>query len=146
MQGCVKTSARGFSFIDLVVSIGILAVSAAYAFPRFIQLETDSRKALVKSMGVAVNSAAQQAHYLWILKNEPATITMEGQTISLQYGYPDRDGIDDALMDYTGFEYKRSSYVRFRKLGAPAPNTCMVRYDEADPGQRPAVTIFTSGC
>ncbi len=146
MHRNLKHSTCGITLIDVVVLLGMLAIAAAYATPRFITLETEARKALVKSMGVAVNSAAQQAHFQWLLKGRPPTIVMQGLTVTLDNGFPDRDGIDDALMDYTGFEYKRSGFVRFRKLGAPAPNTCMVRYDEADPGKRPAVTVFTSGC
>ncbi len=137
---------RGLTLIELIVFIGALTVAAAIYYPKFVMLQVEARKALVMSMGSAVKSAARQAHYLWLIRDKPASIQMDGKAVDMNNGYPDRQGIEAALMDYTGFEYQKSSFARFRKLGAAAPNTCMVRYEEADPDMQPAVTVFTSGC
>ena len=138
---------RGFTIIELVVVITIIAILAAFAFPRFIMIETEARKALVTSMGGSVNSAATLAHLAWILRDRPATIDMEGQTIAMLNGYPNEASIDNTLMDYSGFQFKANpAPSRFRRTDAPQPNNCMVTYAEAVAGARPAVTADTSGC
>ncbi len=136
----------GFTVLELVVVISILGILAAFAFPRFVMVETEARKALVTSLGGSVNSAAQQAHFLWILKGKPATIDMEGQTITMLNGCPNDASIDNTLMDFSGFQFKTNPSTRFRRTDAPQPNNCMVTYDEAVAGSRPLVTAFTSGC
>ena len=143
----VSKPANGFTLIELIVVIGILAITAALAYPRFIMIEEEARVALVSSLGGSVQSAASQAHYLWILQGHPATISMEGQSITMLNGYPDEDSIDNTLMDYSGFQFKTNpAPSRFRRTDAPQPNNCMITYTEAVAGQRPVVTVNTSGC
>ncbi len=136
----------GFTVLELVVVISILGIVSAFAYPRFVMIETESRKALVTSLGGSVSAAAQQAHFLWLLQAKPATIDMEGQTITMLNGYPDDASIDNTLMDYSGFQFKTNPSTTFRRTDAPQPNNCMVAYDEAVAGSRPGVTAFTSGC
>ncbi len=139
-------SIRGFTIIELVVVISILGIMAAFAYPRFAMIETEARKALVTSLGGSVNSAATQAHLLWVLQGKPATIDMEGETITMLNGYPNEASIDNTLMDYSGFQYQNAAIARFRRQDAPQPNICMVTYADAVAPARPAVTAFTSGC
>jgi prepilin-type N-terminal cleavage/methylation domain-containing protein len=91
---------RGFTIMELVVVISCLGVLAAFAYPHFAMVEVEARKALVLSLGGSVNAAASQAHFLWLLQDRPATIDMEGQTITMVNGYPDEDDINNTLMDY----------------------------------------------
>jgi MSHA pilin protein MshA len=138
---------RGFTIMELVVVISCLGVLAAFAYPHFAMVEVEARKALVLSLGGSVNAAASQAHFLWLLQDRPATIDMEGQTITMVNGYPDEDDINNTLMDYSGFQFKiNPAPVRFRRTDANQPNNCMVTYEDAVAGQRPAVVVFSSGC
>lgn len=116
------------------------------AYPRIVAMETEARIALVLSLRGSVHASAGLAHVLWIAQGEPATIDMEGNTITILNGYPDEGSIDDTLMDYSGFQFNNAAVARFRKQGAPAPNTCMVTYADAPAGGHPAITADTSGC
>jgi MSHA pilin protein MshA len=143
----MRKPCKGLTLIELIVLLGILSIVAALAYPRYIMIEEEARVALVESLGGSVQSAASQAHYLWILQGSPATIDMEGQTITILNGYPDDNTIDSTLMDYSGFQFKTNpAPVRFRRADAPQPNNCMVSYVDAVAGQRPTVTVETSGC
>lgn len=51
-------SQKGFTIIELVVVIVILGILAAVAFPRFNDLSTDARNAVLTGAGAAVKSAA----------------------------------------------------------------------------------------
>jgi MSHA pilin protein MshA len=86
------------------------------------------------------------AHIQWIVQGQPATIDMEGQTITMLNGYPNEASIDNTLMDFSGFQFKTNPSTTFRRTDAAQPNTCMVSYVEAVAGARPLVTAFTSGC
>ena len=137
----------GFTIMELVVVISCIGILTAFAYPRFAMVEVETRKALVLSLSGSVNSAATQAHFLWILQDRPATVDMEGQTITMVNGYPDESNIDNTLMDYSGFQFKiNPNPPRFRRLDASQPNTCMVTYVDAVAGSRPTVVAFTSGC
>ena len=142
----MNKAVRGITLIELIAVLAVLGVLAAFAFPRFISLQTQARVALVTSLGGSVHSAATQAHLQWVLQGEPATITMEGETITILNGYPNEATIDDTLMDYTGFKYQVTKTARFRRQDAPQPNTCMVTYEDAVAGKRPSVIAYTSGC
>lgn len=143
----MKKIINGFTLIELIVVLGVLSIAAALAYPRFIMIEEEARVALVESLGGSISSAASQAHYLWILQGKPAMIDMEGQTITMLNGYPDDDSIDNTLMDYHGFQFKTNpAPTRFRRTDARQPNNCMVSYVDAVAGQRPQVTVETSGC
>jgi MSHA pilin protein MshA len=136
----------GFTIMELMVVISCIGILTAFAYPRFAMVEVEARKALVSSLGGSVNSAAQQAHLLWIVQGKPATITMENQTITMLNGYPDEGSIDNTLMDYSGFQFNPNPIARFRHNSAPQKNFCMVTYTEAAAGNRPAITVDTTGC
>ena len=64
---------------------------------------------------------------------------MDGRSIKMVNGYPDRDSIDDAVADIKGFTYSAASGV-FVKAGARS--TCTVTYSEAAaPDSAPAITM-----
>ncbi|HVS23504.1 MAG TPA: type II secretion system protein [Gammaproteobacteria bacterium] len=128
----------GFTLIELVVVITILGILAAFAIPRFTGLETEARAAARDSLAGSVRSAAALTHALWLAQGQPASVTLEGQTITMANGYPNRATIDDALGDLTGFTYTAGTGV-FLKSGAAA--TCTVTYAEAaGPNLAPTVT------
>lgn len=142
----MKLAQLGMTLVELIVVIAILAILAAVGLPRYASLQFESRKAVVSGLSGSIRAAAHQAHIAWIVRGKPATIDMEGQTITILNGYPDQASIDDALTDYSGFQYTNLVTARFTKDGAPTPPTCMVSYADATPLSEPLIIVLTAGC
>ncbi len=143
----MNKAVSGFTLIELVVVITILGILAAFAYPHFASLDVEARKDAVNALAGSVRSAADQAHSMWLFQDNSATITMNGQTITMLNGYPNEASIDDALQDFSGFTFLDAQVAKFTKIGAPAgPNTCQVTYDNAAVGAPPEIIVDTTGC
>ena len=138
---------KGFTLIELVVVITILGILAAFAIPRFANLEVEARIAAVQGLGGSVRSAATLAHSLSLAQGlaPGASVTMEGQTITMVERYPEDASIDNTLVDFTGFD--NSTDGSFTKDGATTPATCSVTYAEPTAANLPpTITVQTAGC
>lgn len=137
---------KGFTLIELVVVITILGILAAFAIPRFANLEVEARIAAVQGLGGSVRSAAALAHSLSLAKGlaPGASVDMEGTTILMTERYPTDAAIVDTLVDYTGFDFAGGV---FEKQGATDPATCSVTYEQpAAAGEAPIITVDVSDC
>ncbi len=88
----MQTRQAGFTLIELVVVISILALLAAFALPRFAALQTEARMAKMNGALGSVKAAATLAHALQLSQNlaPGSAVTMEGPTgnVAMALGYP----------------------------------------------------------
>lgn len=143
----------GFTLIELVVVIVILGILAAFAVPRFVDLQDDARKSAVKGLAGSIRSASSLAHSKYLAAGDAAmtAISMEGQNVTLQSGYPKETGggINKALQDYSGFTFSAGNNTDtatatfFSADGASG--TCNVKYNFNNSGY-PTVTVNSGGC
>lgn len=147
-----KIQQRGFTLIELVVVITILGILAAFAVPRFASLEREARGAATQALAGSIRSGASLAHALWLAQGNPAStlVSMEGQDITLVFGYPNAATVENTLVEFAGFSPTTVGAARvFRKTspsGTPITN-CEVSYTPpAATNGAPQVQSTTSGC
>ena len=147
---------RGFTLIELVVVIVILGILAAFAIPRFASLDSAARVSATSALVGTLRSAAALAHSQYLAAGtSPASVVMEGATITLAYGYPDGSGtgIQQTIQDTSGWTASYvSPTVTYTKAGAPTPSTCIATYTAASAANTPpsievaGLTADTAGC
>lgn len=153
----------GFTLIELVMVIVILGILSAFALPRFADLGGEAREAAIQGAFGAIKSAASIAHADSLVNNNPATVTLEGETIDMLNGYPQAINITavtttggileasqitaaDYTIDATGAAATAAGVLVIQATGATTPATCSVTYTAAAANASPTITLATAGC
>lgn len=143
----MQVKQQGFTLIELIVVITILGILAAFALPRFVDLQSDARVASLNGLAGSLKSASAMVHAKALARgvNSGALDIGEGQSVTLSNGYATADTISNALQDMTGFTVASG---KFTLTGAPTPANCAVQYTAATSSTAPATvgTPTTSGC
>lgn len=138
----------GFTLIELIIVITILAVLAAVAIPRFVALQADARIAKVNGLLGSVKAAAVLARSAQLTRGlAPDTaVEMEGATIAMVNGYPAAASIALAAgigaPDYSVGAVASAGGANSISLAADAQHPdCAVTYQEAAAGSPPVYSV-----
>ncbi len=139
---------RGFTLIELVVVIALLGVLLAFAIPRFVNLESSARTAVLQGVAGSTRSASTLAHAQSLVQglgpNDP--VQMEGQAISMIGSYPDAQGMALAAQLDLGntFQIQYFGNVAFivYKDNVATWSTCGFAYIRAIPPGAPFPRYF----
>ena len=72
---------HGFTLIELIMVIVLIAVLSAIALPKFASLNTKARQASADGVAGSLSSAISIAHAQWLANSSPTSITLEGQIV-----------------------------------------------------------------
>ncbi|MET2853270.1 prepilin-type N-terminal cleavage/methylation domain-containing protein [Vibrio owensii] len=88
---------KGFTLIELVIAIVILGILAVVAAPRFLNLQKDSKVAVMETVAASMKAGLEMVHARAIvegLDQGEQEIRINGVLIPLKDGYPRVNGSD----------------------------------------------------
>lgn len=137
----------GFTLIEMVAVIIILAIMAATALPKFANLTGEARYSSVQGLAGGLRSAAALSKSKWLAaqSQNQNSVDMGGTFISVinfttaaapkvsaHYGYPmnTTKGIWTALDSLAGYESSlgKGPVMNFWPIGIAASSGCLVKY------------------
>jgi prepilin-type N-terminal cleavage/methylation domain-containing protein len=166
---------RGFTLVEVICVIVILAVLSAVALPKFVDLGSDARKATISGFAASVRSADAMVYGYALTKGQTSNVGRVmiypyGPTnpgVTQQCGHPTQlpSGIMSAMLvdastsagsdgttvryDMNNMEYSYTLLeAQWKFKAAPNPDQCKVVYewDNRDCSAGVPVSLVTTGC
>ena len=159
----------GFTLVELIVVLVILGILAAFAVPRFVDLQEEARNSTLKGLKGSLHGAASMAHgkQLARQKTENASVEVQGKTIEMALGYPiaaEENGITKMIQDLSGFNATEavcdnidgvlgltgtgvaSDCIKFVPKGASDTQGCSVEYGFNSTDTPPVIVVNGTNC
>ena len=133
----MRVMQKGFTLIEMVVVIATLGILAAIAIPRFIDVQSEARIAVINGLDGALHSATVLARAQYKIEGSLGTsITMDGQVVDVISGTGrpagTAPGITTAMLKLSGFGTPTyAAGVATFQLTNGGSATCQITYTDS---------------
>lgn len=157
----------GFTLIELVAVLLILAIVSALALPRFLNAGAEARLTKAEALNGSVRAATQVVRAAALAKGRTEAgpggmshVDVDGATIQTNHGYPEASAAGILLaanisakdeVTIIGGGAHPGSSITIRIDGAPDPTRCQIVYTSPNHAASPTITaptveLSTDGC